>query len=109
VHIEHRDSAFSFRRVFVSGGREYPLALDLTADGHEAERDLDGRKVFVTLQWEADLLVARMRIPSQDGEASNVVRYRLIEGGRVLEADERFAGPGQSYHNVWVFDRVGSQ
>jgi hypothetical protein len=33
------------------------------------------------------------------------VRYALLEGGRVLRAEERFRGPRLSYDNLWVFDK----
>ncbi len=38
-------------------------------------------------------------------EATNLVRYRLEEGGAVLGAEEVFRGPEQSYDNRWVFTR----
>ena len=44
----------------------------------------------------------RTRIVGEDGEATNLVRYRLEDDGAVLVAEERFQGPGKGYQNTWV-------
>lgn len=106
LSVEHRGRRFRFSRVFRAGGTEHPLTLDLAIDGHESEHEIDGRTIRTRLHWDRDELVAESRIAGPDGEASNVVRYRLLEGGAILEASERFRGPALRYDNVWVFRRT---
>lgn len=57
------------------------------------------------LYWEGDILVFVTRIVAPQGEATNIVHYSLREGGRVIEAAEKFRGPKLSYDNLWVFDK----
>lgn len=55
--------------------------------------------------WEGDTLVFTTRIVESGGESINIVRYRLLNAGRLLQAQERFRGPQLSYDNLWVLAR----
>jgi hypothetical protein len=60
------------------------------------------------MYWEGDVLVLSQTY-SKPGfpDGTNVVHYRLLEGGRILEAVERVTGLG-AHENVWIFDRSGA-
>jgi hypothetical protein len=45
------------------------------------------------------------RLVAPQGDAINVVHYRLAANGRELRAEEQFRGPKVSYDNVWVLDK----
>ena len=51
------------------------------------------------------LLIFAIRILAPEGDATNTVRYGLLEGCRVLRADERFRSPWLRYDYLWVFDK----
>jgi hypothetical protein len=105
VAVTQTDARFAFRRVFVAGGREDRSGYDLTLDGREttvAEGPITRRS---TLAWDGDVLVLSERVSAPQGEATNTVRYRLLDAGKTLEARESFRGPKLQYDNVWVFER----
>ena len=105
VRIEHREPDFSFDRTFVVGGKESKTTYRLTTDGKESASQNGDQQHFSTLSWDGDVLVYFTRIVAPQGEATNTVRYRLRDGGRVLEAAESFRGPKLSYDNLWVLDK----
>jgi hypothetical protein len=104
LRIEHAEPLFKFHRVFTVDGRESEFAYDLTTDGREVTRQDGDRKLISKLYWEGAALVYHTRIVTPNGEATNIVKHRLVDGGRALESDERREGPDLKYHNLWVFD-----
>ncbi len=103
--IVHKEPSFVLKRVFTLDGQDDSLTLELTTDGKERVSEEGDRKLFSRLYWEDDDLVFFTRIVTPQGEATNRVRYRLLENGRILRAEEKFVGPGLKYENVWVFVR----
>jgi hypothetical protein len=106
VSIEHGESRFRFSRVFEARGGAHRVSFDVSTDGSETESVEGERRISSRLHWEGDVLVAESRIVSPEGEATNVVRYRLLEDGRTLEASESFRGPRQGYDNLWILRRA---
>ena len=103
--IVHHDPAFELRRTFMKGGKPDSVRFALTTDGAEkvqAEGQVTWR---MRMTWEDGALVARMTGKAPQGEATNVVFYCLLDGGRTLEARESFRGPGLQYDNVWILEK----
>jgi hypothetical protein len=106
LRVTQTATRLRFRRLFVTGGREDEDGYDLASDGVEVA-STEGRFVRRSrLDWDGDILILRERISAPMGEATNTVHYRLIDGGRTLEARERFHGPRLQYENVWIFEKV---
>jgi hypothetical protein len=95
--------------VFVAGGKESRNGYDLATDGTETEKVEPPITTRSRLEWDGDVLVLRERLTAPQGEATNTVRYRLLDGGRTLEAHESFRGPKLQYDNTWVFERRGTR
>jgi hypothetical protein len=105
VRIEHREPSFSFSRTFTVRGKDSQVSYAQTIDEKVVEK-MDGDvKVSSRMYWEGDVLVLSQRYQKPGfPDGTNVVHYRLLEGGRVLEALERVTGPG-AHENVWIFDK----
>lgn len=52
-----------------------------------------------------DTLVFRDHLTAPWGAANDAVRYRLLDGGRTLEARESVRGARVSYDDRWVFEK----
>jgi hypothetical protein len=107
VRIDHREPRFAFERTFTMAGKESKASYSLTTDD-SASDSMDGDiGVSSRMYWEGNVLVLSQRyVKAGLPEGTNVVHYRLLEGGRLLEAVERVTGPG-AHENVWVFERSG--
>lgn len=105
MEIEREGAAFQFKRVFVIGLEKDIYSYELTADGKETTAREGKRKIVSRSYWEGDALVYDTKIHAPEGDATNVVYYRLKEDGKILEAEERFRGPKHKHDNVWIFDR----
>ncbi len=105
VRIEHREPKFSFSRTFTIKGKDAQVSFVQMIDD-KATETMDGDvKVSSRMYWEGDVLVLSERYQKPGfPDGTNVVHYRLLEGGRVLEAVERVTGPG-AHENVWVFEK----
>lgn len=79
----------------------------MTTDGKAVEKVSGTRKEVSRMYWEGDILVLSESVNGSLGEATNIVHYRLIEGGRILIADERATGP-RAHENHWVFERAAA-
>ena len=108
VKITQTDSLFAFTRVFVVAGKEDRTGYELPLDGTEKAMSDGPIPHNSKLEWEGDALVLRERYKAPQGEATNTVRYRLIDNGRAIEAREVFRGPRLQYDNVWVFEKLGA-
>lgn len=106
VVIDHREPSFTFRRSFTTAGVEDTTFFSLSADSVEVVRTSGPRTERERLYWTGDTLVYVTRIVIPQGQAINVVRYSLHDGGRELRAEERFRAPRRSYDNAWVFTRA---
>jgi hypothetical protein len=105
IAIVHHDPAFELLRTFVRGGKPDSVSFALTTDGVEKVQ-VEGQVTWhMRMTWEGGALAARMRGTAPQGEATNVVFYRLLDGGRTLEARESFRGPGLEYDNVWILEK----
>jgi len=103
--IVQTQARLTFRRTFISGGKEDKVSWDLALDGTESETTNGPVTRRARLDWDGEVLVLRERLSAPQGEATNTVRYSLLDGGRTLEARESFRGPRLQYDNVWVFGR----
>ena len=106
VHIEHREPSFSFRRTYVIAGTPRDASFTRRTDGAEtSETGAQGLATVSTLRWDGAALVLAMRIKGAGFEATNDVRYELLEGGRRLRATEQGRGPQGNHDAVWIYDR----
>jgi len=106
VRIEHRGQSFSFRRTYVIGGMPREASFALRTDGSEtSETGPQGMATVSTLRWDGAALVLAMRIKGTGFEATNDVRYELLEGGRRLRATEQGRSPLGNHDAVWIYDR----
>ena len=106
VRIEHREPSFSFRRTYVIAGTPREGSFTIRTDGSESsETRSQGVATVSTLRWDGAALVLAMRIKGTGYEATNDVRYELLEGGRRLRATEQGRSPMGSHDAVWIYDR----
>src|ERR671924_364215 len=84
VRIEHREPSFRFVRTFVVKEKPFDTVFDIATDGREVSRAVAGRSSRSRLEWQGRSLLLTVLIDTPGGEVSNVVRYELLEGGRIL-------------------------
>ncbi|HZI79907.1 MAG TPA: hypothetical protein VFD69_10365 [Vicinamibacterales bacterium] len=106
VRIEHREPSFAFHRTYVMAGTPREAGFTRRTDGAEtSETGPQGLTTVSTLRWDGTALVLAMRIKGPGFEATNDVRYELIEGGRRLRAAEQGRRPRGNHDAVWIYDR----
>ena len=106
VRIEHREPSFTFHRTYVIGGTPRDAGFTRRTDGAESsETGPQGLVTVSTLRWDGTALVLAMRIKGSGFEATNDVRYELVDGGRRLRATEQGRGPQGNHDAVWIYDR----
>jgi hypothetical protein len=106
--INHKEPIFSLERTFTIQGKDSKASFTLTTDGKVVEGGNGEITQWSRMYWEADILVLSQRFEhKQFGEATNVVHYRLLDGGRVLQASERLTGP-DAHENLWIFEKASS-
>ena len=109
VRIEHREPSFSFHRRYVIAGTPQEGGYAIRTDGSESsEKGPQGATTTSTLRWDGPALVLDMRITAAGFEATNVVRYELLDGGRQLRATEQGRSkqlPQGNHDAVWIYDR----
>jgi hypothetical protein len=106
VRIDHRDPSFGFRRTYVIGGAPREAGFIRDTDGKEVEETgAQGLATVSTLRWDGTALVLAMRIKGPGFEATNDVRYELLDGGRRLRATEQGRSPQGNHDAVWIYDR----
>jgi ketosteroid isomerase-like protein len=106
VRIAHGEPRFDFERTFTTQGEDSQASYTLTTDGVAVEQVSGPRTESSRMYWEGDVLVLSQTLEGPMGVGTNIVHYRLLEGGRVLEASERTTGPG-AYSNLWLFEKGG--
>jgi hypothetical protein len=107
VRIEHREPSFIFQRRYVIAGTPREAHFAVRTDGAEVtETSPQGFPTAFTLRWDDSALVLAMRIKGPKFEATNDVRYELLNDGHRLRATEQGRSPQGGTHNaVWVYDR----
>ena len=106
VRIEHREPAFTFHRTYVIAGTPREGSYTITTDGREvAGAGQQGAATVSTMRWDGAALVLAGRIKGPGFEATNDVRYELLNGGRRLRATERGRSPMGNHDAVWIYDR----
>jgi hypothetical protein len=106
VRIDHREPAFSFHRRYVIGGTPREASYTGATDGKEfTGTGPQGVLSVSTLRWDGLALVLAMRIKGPGFEATNDVRYELLDGGRRLRATEQGRSPQGDHNAVWIYDR----
>jgi hypothetical protein len=90
----------------VIGGAPREASFTRATDGREvAETGPQGIPSVSTLRWDGAALVLAMRIKGPGFEATNDVRYELLNGGRRLRATEQGRSPQGNHDAVWIYDR----
>ena len=106
VRIEHREPSFSFHRTYVIAGTPREAAFTRRTDGAEnSETGPQGLVTVSTLRWDGPALLLAMRIKTPAGDATNDVRYELMDGGTRLRATEQGRSPMGNHDAVWIYDR----
>lgn len=106
VRIDHREPAFSFHRHYVIGGTPREASYTGATDGKEfTGTGPQGVLSVSTLRWDGPALVLAMRITGPGFEATNDVRYKLLNDGRRLRATEQGRSPQGNHNAVWIYDR----
>jgi hypothetical protein len=106
VRIEHREPSFGFHRTYVIAGTPRDASFVIATDGSpRRETSPQGLTTVATLRWDGGDLVLAMRITGAGVEATNDVRYTLLDGGRRLRATERGRSPQGDHDAIWVYDR----
>ena len=106
VRIEHRDPSFTFHRSYVIAGAPRDGGYTIRTDGSESrETGPQGAATVSTLRWDGVALVLGMRIHGPGFEATNDVRYELLDGGRRLRATEQGRSSQGNHDAVWIYDR----
>jgi hypothetical protein len=109
VRIEHREPSFGFHRSYVIAGAPRDGGYTIRTDGSEGtESGPQGATTTSTLRWDGPALVLDMRITGPGFEATNVVRYELLDGGKRLRATEQGRSkqlPQGNHDAIWIYDR----
>ncbi|MCC7124820.1 MAG: hypothetical protein IT178_08220 [Acidobacteria bacterium] len=106
VRIEHREPSFSFRRTYVISGASREASFTASTDGRETtDTGARGETITLTMKWASDVLVLAMRIQGPGFNATNDVRYELLNGGTRLRATEQGRSPQGDHDAVWIYDR----
>jgi hypothetical protein len=105
VRIEHREPSFAFTRTFLVKAQPIETSFQIQTDGRELASASRGLSSKSRMEWQGNSLLLTMLIDGPRGTVSNVVRYELLDAGRVLRAVEDVGGAAPSHHNVWMFAR----
>jgi hypothetical protein len=105
IRIQHREPAFTFQRTFVVNKQTVDASYEIQTDGREVATAGRGLTSRSRLEWQGTSLLLTALITGPRGEVSNIVRYELLDGGRVLRAIEDLGGAAPVHHNVWIYDR----
>jgi len=104
--IDHRDPVFRISRTHVARERRDTFTLDLTTDGQTVLADRGSLRLRSSAHWEGNTLVFDTSFTRSGEDATNVVRYDLVDNGRSLIAEESFRSRSMNYNNVWVLDQI---
>jgi hypothetical protein len=105
LRIEHREPKFAAQLTIVFADKSVESKFELVSDGREVTTDAGGQRIASRLEWDGDALSATWHIQGPGYELRISFRYELQDGGRRLQATERFRGGGRDQDNLWVFER----
>ncbi len=104
--IEHQDPNFKLTRTHTRGEKLNTLSFEVTTDGKELHQKEGEYEAWTRLTWMGEELVLDMIMAYRGERGTNVVHYRLNDGGETFVAAEWYHMPGEVHHNLWVFDRL---
>jgi nuclear transport factor 2 (NTF2) superfamily protein len=104
--IEHYDGRFKLTRTHVWDGRWDTLSFEFPTDGEEHYKKSGQSESWTRMFWVGEELVLDMKLAYGGEQGTNVVHYRLADGGKTFVAAEWSHMPRKQHHNLWVFDRV---
>lgn len=104
--IEHHDERFKLTRTHVWGERWDTLSFEATTDGVEHYKKRGQSESWTRMYWLAEELVLDMKLAYGGEQGTNLVHYRLADGGNTFVAAEWYHGAGKQHHNLWVLDRA---
>jgi hypothetical protein len=106
VRIEHREPEFRCHRSYVIAGASRDANFSVRIGGaEETQTGPQGGSTRLTLRWDGDALVLAMRITGTGFNATNDVRYELLDDGRRLRATEVGRSSQVNHDAVWIYDR----
>jgi hypothetical protein len=103
--IEHREPCFRLERTHVFDGNSDTFSIELATDGKPVALNHRGLEIRASLNWEGETLLFYSTVERDGVQATNIVRYRLLEDGQVFIAEEQFRSQEMNYENRWVFDK----
>jgi hypothetical protein len=109
VMIEHQEPRFKLTRTHTWGERSDTLTFEYTTNGKEYYRKDGEYESWARMTWLEDELVLDMKMSYRGEEGTNVVHYRLADGGQTLIAAEWYHMASKIHHNLWVFNRIPEQ
>lgn len=107
--IEHRGPQFRLSRTWTAGGASDTFSLALTIGAEPEPVPHQDTVIYPALHWDGEDLVFPTRIVRGESVATNLVRYRLADGGATLVADEQLRSDSLNYANHWVLRREAPQ
>ena len=105
LRVQHREPSFTFSRTFIIKTQPIETSFDIQTDGREIARSNGGLTSRSRLEWQGNSLLLTVLIDAPRGIVSNVVRYELLDDGRLLRAVEDVGGAAPTHHNIWMFVR----
>lgn len=105
--VEHRDPKFKLTRTHTWKERSDTWSFESTTDGKDHYQKDGEFESWTRVHWMGEELVLDMKVKYRGEEGTNVVHYRLTDGGKTFVAAEWFHLPKHQHHNLWVFDREG--
>jgi hypothetical protein len=106
IEITHREPALRISRTHTIKGRRDTFFINLTTDGREVHVDRADIQLQCRAYWDGETLVFDSRFARDGEDATNVVRYTLVNGCDEFRAKERFRSASLSYDNLWVLERI---
>jgi len=107
--IEHEDPRFKLTRIHTQGEKSDTLSWEAATDGTEHYRKDGEFESWMRMNWMGEELVLKSRLANRGETGTNVVHYRLADGGETLIAAEWFHMPSSQHHNLWVLEREPEQ
>jgi len=104
--IEHQDPSFKLTRTHTWGEKSDTLSFEVTTDGKEHYRKDGDHESWTRMTWMGEELVLDMKLAFRGEKGTNVVHYRLADGGETFIAAEWYHMASRQHHNLWVFDRM---
>jgi hypothetical protein len=104
--IEHRDPKITTTSTRTWTWGDDSGTSSFTVDGKERYKKKDGEyELWTRHYWMGEELVREDKVAHDGEEGTNVVHYRLVDGGKTYVAAEWMHLGSEQHHNLWVFDR----